>query len=218
VQAATSLTVTPITWDVIGLDSNNVSVGPNRFPVGVKVCNTGGTAATNVTVTFAWTSANSFIDLQGGTNSSVAVGAISGGSCAEAYFNVEIARNAAAYTTSRRYVITATDSGSGASSTSPTPRQIYVERLVSQNRNSTNSILVNSSTIPGGAVQDLLLGGTYTFTLNSSTSTQGYEQLETFLGLPNSVFQVQSVSTTFSANTSPFIENPPVGGATHPQL
>ena len=29
------------TWNVIGLDSNNVNVGPNRFPVGARVCNTG---------------------------------------------------------------------------------------------------------------------------------------------------------------------------------
>ena len=36
-----TLTVNPITWDMMGLDSNNVNVGPNVFPVGVKVCNTG---------------------------------------------------------------------------------------------------------------------------------------------------------------------------------
>lgn len=33
-HAAAALTVTPITWDVIGLDSNKVSTGPNVFPVG----------------------------------------------------------------------------------------------------------------------------------------------------------------------------------------
>jgi uncharacterized repeat protein (TIGR01451 family) len=148
----------------------------------------------------------------------VTLGSISGGACAEAFFNIEVARNASAYNSSRRYVITATDSGSGVSATSPVPRQIFVERLVSQNRNSTTSILVNGTAIPGGGIQDLLPGGTYSITLNSATSTQGYEQLETFLGLPNSVFQVQSVSTTYSANTSPYIEDPPLGGATHPQL
>src|SRR3990172_1970606 len=30
--AAASLTITPITWNVIGLDSNNVTVGPENFP------------------------------------------------------------------------------------------------------------------------------------------------------------------------------------------
>ena len=41
--AATTVSVTPISWNVIGLDSNNVNVGPNHFPVGVRVCNTGAT-------------------------------------------------------------------------------------------------------------------------------------------------------------------------------
>ncbi|KAF0109496.1 MAG: hypothetical protein FD147_2230 [Chloroflexi bacterium] len=37
VFAAPSLTITPLTWNVIGLDSNNVNVGPNTFPVGARV-------------------------------------------------------------------------------------------------------------------------------------------------------------------------------------
>src|SRR5689334_18691046 len=41
VFAAASLSITPITWNIIGLDSNNVNVGPNHFPVGARVCNTG---------------------------------------------------------------------------------------------------------------------------------------------------------------------------------
>ena len=45
VQAAVSLSIAPITWNVIGLDSNNVLVGPNNFPIGARVCNTGTTPA-----------------------------------------------------------------------------------------------------------------------------------------------------------------------------
>ena len=43
-RAAASLTVTPLTWNVIGLDSNNVNVGPNHFPIGARVCNTSDAA------------------------------------------------------------------------------------------------------------------------------------------------------------------------------
>src|SRR4051812_12591212 len=32
-EAAPVLTITPMTWGVAGLDSNNVTVGPNVFPV-----------------------------------------------------------------------------------------------------------------------------------------------------------------------------------------
>ena len=60
------LTITPITWGVVGLDSNNVTVGPNLFPVGARVCNTGATAATNVASTFVWDSANALINLRTG--------------------------------------------------------------------------------------------------------------------------------------------------------
>jgi len=36
-SAAAVLTITPLTWNIIGLDSNNVNVGPNNFPVGARV-------------------------------------------------------------------------------------------------------------------------------------------------------------------------------------
>ena len=43
------------------------------------------------------------------------------------------------------------------------------------------------------------VGGVYQYTLVASTATQGYEQLEAFLDLPNVVFQVISIQTTYSA-------------------
>src|SRR6266705_5568584 len=64
-SAYAGLTVTPTTWNVIGLDSNNVNSGPNSFQVGARVCNTGATAVTNVSGAFVWDSANVFINLGG---------------------------------------------------------------------------------------------------------------------------------------------------------
>ena len=55
-QAAASLTIAPITWDVIGLDHNDPSTGPDTFPVGARVCNNGSSDATNLTVALAWDS------------------------------------------------------------------------------------------------------------------------------------------------------------------
>src|SRR5205085_11265499 len=74
----------------------------------------------------------------------------------------------------------------------PTPREIYVEKLVSQNRNSTQSISGPTSVV---------VGQTYTYTVNASTATGGYEQLESFLNFPNSMFEVLSISTTYTAPT-----------------
>ena len=101
--AATTFSITPITWNVIGLDSNNVNVGPDHFPVGARICNTGGAAAANVTASFVWDSSNSYVNLRPGTNSSLSLGDLGTGACVDAYFEVEVTRNSAAYDTTRRY-------------------------------------------------------------------------------------------------------------------
>src|SRR5690349_2699922 len=84
-QAAPILTITPITWNVVGLDSNNVNVGPNNFPVGARVCNT-GSAASNLVATFVWDTSNPYVDLRSGslnpiTLSSLAAGTPASPSC-----------------------------------------------------------------------------------------------------------------------------------------
>jgi hypothetical protein len=63
VSAQVNLTITPITWDVVGLDSNGPLTGPYLFPVGARVCNTSGAPMASVDVNFTWTSANANINL-----------------------------------------------------------------------------------------------------------------------------------------------------------
>jgi len=96
-----SLSVTPITWNVVGLDSNSPATGPNRFPVGARVCNTGTTVLGNVTANFNWDSANANINLRAGSLSSVSLGSIAVGNCADAYFEAEVNKVSAAYNTTR---------------------------------------------------------------------------------------------------------------------
>ena len=185
--AAAALTVSPLTWDVIGLDSNDVTTGPARFPVAARVCNTGDATATGVVASFAFTTVNAFISLAG--PATVAKGNLAPGGCADAYFEVAIARTAAAYGTSRGYRISAQASGVAASAT-PAGRQLYVEQILSQNRNSVVSI-------SGPAT--VYLGQTYTFTLVSDTAPNGYEQLESFLTFPASMLELLAVDTTYTA-------------------
>src|SRR5262249_51517365 len=83
---AAQLTVTPITWNIIGLDSNNVTAGPDTFPVGVRVANTGNAAATNVQTNYVWDSTNSFINLLGPATSTV--GTLAPGASADIIYNV----------------------------------------------------------------------------------------------------------------------------------
>ncbi len=54
---AAGITVTSITWDILGLDSNSpVQGGPRLFPVGARVCNTTGSPITDVLVKLNWDS------------------------------------------------------------------------------------------------------------------------------------------------------------------
>lgn len=203
--AAPVLTVSPITWNVIGLDSNNVNVGPNVFPIGARVCNTGTDPATNITSSFVWDSTPSpnFIALRPGSLSSFtgadALPNLAAGACHDFYYEVEITRDPAAYDTSRRYHITASADGLGTIST-PTPRELYVEHLVSQNRNATNDVILDGVSIPTGGTMALYVGSTYTIELLANTATNGYEQIETYINLPNTIFQVNAVSTTYTAD------------------
>ncbi|HEV2721035.1 MAG TPA: hypothetical protein VG323_13515, partial [Thermoanaerobaculia bacterium] len=206
--AGATLTVTPITWNVVGLDSNNPAVGPHLFPAGARVCS--DAATTNVAVNFVFDTANANINLRAGSLSTINLASIGAGQCADAYFEVDVTQTAAAFDTTRRYHVTATD-GSGTAS-SPTPREIYVEHLISQNRNSISDVKFGpvggpyTSVAPGGSM-NLIVGNSYDIQLLGGTATQGYNQFESFINFSNTIFQIQAVNTTYSADDSPFVPN-----------
>ena len=182
--AYAQITITPVTWNVIGLDSNNTTVGPDLFPIGVRVVS--GAAITNLTINFVWDSVNTNVNLDG--LSTINAGTTGAGVSRDFYFLVRITRTSAAYNTKRSYHITASDGVTTVST--PTPRELYVEKLVSQNRNSVTSISGPST---------VYVGGTYTVTLTANTATNGYEQLEAYLPFPASIFEVTALTTTYTA-------------------
>lgn len=197
---AAAYTITPSTWNIVGLDSNSPAFGPNRFPVGAKICST--PAASDVVVDFTWDSSNPYVNLRPGSFTQITIPSIAAGACADAFFEVEVDRTAAAFETTRRYHITA----GGASS--PIPRELFVEHLISQSRNSINDVRLNGVSVPAGGGMNLLVGNTYTIELVGGTATQGYNQFEAFINFSNTIFQILSVSTTYSANNSPYVPVP----------
>jgi len=212
-QAATTLTVEPITWNMVGLDSNNVNVGPNHFPVGARVCNTGGTDASDLTATFNWDTSNTYVNLRPGTSISLSVASLPVGNCTDFYFEVEITRNALAFGTKRGYHISVTADAGDTTGSTPTPREIFVKRFTSQSRNAVSDMQLStdgssfSSIAPGGTMS-LMVGSTYWIKLVGSTATQGYEQIQTFINFPNTIFQVLDVVTTYSAESSANMDPP----------
>jgi len=208
-NALADLTVTPITWDVVGLDSNRpLTSGPELFPVGARVCT--DTAISNATVDFIWEDANdAFIFTRPGSLATLESGPLGVGECFDAYFEIQLTRSAAAFDEIRPYRIDATDNDSALTFSSPTPRQIYVERLISQNRNSTQQIRWGQQAdqsdwqiLGAGGGLNLAVGQTYFIELVTQTAT-AYEQLQSFLTLSNTIFQVLAVETTYSALTAP---------------
>ena len=236
--ATAALTITPITWNVVGLDSNSPTTGPFRFPVAARVCAVGAPSNGAVSAAFAFqaggtnngttgcTGGVACITLRSGTLMSypLTTGALAAGSCADAYFEVQVFNSdSSAFSRARRFTITATDA-SGSIST-PQPRELYVEKLISQNRNSVQNVSYSAAKLitdpfptpvgPGltsvsaGGSFGLAVGSIYDIRLDASTATQGYEQLETFANFSNAVFRVLQVQSTYSANTSPFYPPPP---------
>ena len=60
--------------------------------------------------------------------------------------------------------------------TTPRPRELCVEHLISQNRNSVTTVNLNGVSVPPGGSMNLMVGNTYVIELNGGTATQGYEQ------------------------------------------
>lgn len=216
-SAAVSLALEIITWNVVGLDSNNVNVGPNKFPLGARVCNTGATDATNVVVDFHWDDANDdytgdpYINLRSGSLSVISLSSVPAGTCKDAYFEVAVTRNSNAYKKTRDYFITVDSDQTGLIST-PKPREIFVEYLISQNRNATDGISYGTNessltSVGAGGSLNLQVGQTYFIKLDAHTATQGYNQLESFINFPNTIFQVLEVKTNYTANTSVYVAN-----------
>ncbi|MBI4260669.1 MAG: sortase [Actinobacteria bacterium] len=192
-SAAPALTVEPITWNVIGLDSNQVSTGPDTFVVGARACNVGSEEASDVVADLVWDGANPHVDVAG--PATLGTPSIPVGECFDFHFQVAVARTSAAFDTARPYRIVVSAPGAGAQST-PAGRELYVERLISQHRNEVVAI-----TGPGGVgdppATTVYVGETYTYLLHSSTAPGGYEQLEAFVNFPNVVFQILSVDTVY---------------------
>jgi len=188
-QAAPALTITPITWDVVGLDEQDINQGPNQYPIGVRVCNTGDTQASNLSINFSWDSTNPYINLI--SNSSIDASVLAAQNCKDFYFNIVINRTEGAKNTYRQYHITASSPDAGSVST-PIPREIYVVALNQETNN-------NLSPISGPTVVNV--GEIVEYSIQQSTIPD-YQQLMSFINFPTDIFQILSVSITYGTPTN----------------
>lgn len=206
--SAMAASFNPLTWNIIGLDSNTPSFGPSVFPVGAEVCSSNATE----TVNFVWDdgldpyNGNAYINLRSGSQSSIVVA--TAGGCAYASFEVAVTKTSAAFDNTRAYHLTAATGGS-----TPTPRELYVERLVSQSRNGITDVkyaLAGSTlnSVPSGGALNLVVGNTYDIELDGFTATSGYNQFESFISFSNTLFQIISISSTYNTASVPTVPSP----------
>ncbi|GAB2463983.1 hypothetical protein GCM10027082_14470 [Comamonas humi] len=214
-------TITPNTWNVIGLQGNDVTNGPEIFPVGARVCAPAGGLPAGYKAKFQWmerdsttvraTSLAPDLSIDGVTE--LALPALAANACQDVYFNVRINQVVGAFSTladtnSRSpYRIALTTAADAAVANTPVNRELYVEKLIAQNRNSilgydfkASGAASTTAVAKGGSIT-VTSGGIYELTMRGQTATQGYEQLEQFLTLPTNLFQVLSVKSTYTAES-----------------
>ncbi|MBI5506159.1 MAG: DUF11 domain-containing protein, partial [Deltaproteobacteria bacterium] len=189
-QAQPVLTIDMLTWHVVGLDSNNPLVqGPDEFLSGARVCNTGADPANDITASYIFDTANSYIDISPRGTDVLTAPFLLAGQCQDFYFLLRVRRTPLAYNTTREFHIEVSAANHPTIST-PQPRELFVEHLISQNRNDVLSVTGPTNVYVGQIVE---------YTVLSDTATQGYEQLSSFLNFSNLLFQVMSVDVSYSA-------------------
>ncbi|MFU8765094.1 MAG: hypothetical protein ACNA7T_11240 [Haliea sp.] len=207
--------VEPITWNVIGLDSNKPDTvqlapgvfPPKDFPVGARVCND-ATQLTSMTATFVWVDNEDPVYLSvygpGGLGAvEQTLAPVAGGGCQDVYYQIEIdPRVKAAFNNREGYYIEVSAGGETEAVRTPDNREFWIEQLVSQNRNAVLGYEVNGVLYtPGGTdAVPVYVGQTLDLFITGKTATQGYEQLEMFMNLPPELFRINSVAMTYSAN------------------
>ncbi|HPC83145.1 MAG TPA: hypothetical protein PLR87_07215 [Thermoanaerobaculaceae bacterium] len=188
--------------------------------MGARVCNTTSSAIDDISVAMVWgNSDDEYIVNRPGSLTTLSFATLGAGACVDAYFEIElINRSRTSFGKFRPYSIVASAPGVSPAAT-PAGRQILIESLVSQNRNTTDQIrhcdpaaggtgYCDPSTGTGwvvlgaGGTVSFAVGNSYYIELTSQTAT-AYEELQSFLTLSNTIFQVLSVSTTYSTRTAP---------------
>jgi LPXTG-site transpeptidase (sortase) family protein len=191
--AAPDIEIIPITWNVVGLDADDVNRGPNTYQVGARVCNDGDAAATNLAVGFFWGTSNPYINLATPERNEYLFPTLAADTCTDVYFPVVITRDSNAYDQSATYYLAVTADNLAAPIYSPNNREIYVKRLTSSPKLSITSITGSTR---------LVVGQTYDITVNSSTvvddTTNPYQQLVHFINLPGEILRLVEVKTTYT--------------------
>lgn len=215
-RAATSLEAEIVSWQIIGLDSNAPATStPEIFLVQVQIRNTGAETATGVRATLTLTSPDC-----GGvpcitivSSPTVGVGSIAAGGQADAFWTVRIAKTPAAFDTVTQVDVTVSADNAPAVTATQVPRSsppcgvatpgnvLYVERLISQNRNNVLSYSVSPGVQLADGSWEVVQGTSFTVTVVASTATI-YDEISVPATIdPAGIITPTSVSVVYEQGT-----------------
>jgi len=190
-HAAAALSAEIVSWQIVGLDSNQPASGtPEIFMVQAKVTNTGDATATNTRLTLSLASpscgASACIALA--SDPIYTVGSLAPGATADAFWTIKVAKTSSAIGTTTNISVTAEADNVApvvATQQSRTPppcgksgtasNVLFVARLISQARNDVLSYFVSSGFLRPDGSWEVLLGSDFTVSVLASTSTKYQE-------------------------------------------
>ncbi len=225
---AAGLYIEPITWDFIGLDSNNVTVGPNNFLLAARVCNTTGSTLTNVSVQYVRTGAyNPYITvtaINGVNIDTLNIPVLPSGptppnhqqipnsgnanmtpaNCFDGYFNAVVTRTSAAYNTVQQYKIVASAAGAGFVDTNTAlllgiAGYTYGQTVSQQLYVEKLISQSRNAVVSFVGPSNIFVGDIVEYTLTTTTAT-AYPQLTVSSDFPNGILQLVDVKTTYSSD------------------
>lgn len=218
--AQTTLSAEIVSWQVIGLDSNDPVGGtPEFFLVQAKITNTGGEPATNAAATLSLGALSpnpcapaDCISLVSPASDSL--GTIAPGATVDAFWTVRVAKTAAAIGTSTPVTITASATNAPTVTATQADRipapcgipdtpggTLFVQRLISQARNDVLSYSVSSGVqLPDGS-WEVTQGTTFTVNVVADTAT-AYDEISVPATVdPTGTITPLSVSFTYQLGT-----------------
>lgn len=224
-EAATTLTAEIVSWQIIGLDSNDINGSPEKFLVQVRITNTGSETATGVSATLVL---GSPVDLGIGPIANPCGGAcialvspatdtvadIPAGQSADAFWTVRVVRSLEAYETLTPITVTASAANAGTVTATQVNRQpppcgahetpgstLLVEGLISQARNDVLSYSLTGGIQRPDGSWEVVLGSQFTVTVLAETTVDYPEISVPAITDPTGTITPISTDFTFSQGT-----------------
>jgi|GEM_PF-700632 len=190
-RAAPILSIEPLTWNIIGLDDEDMNSGPNTYPIGARVCNSGDEAAQALLFTLVWEEENLNISQIGPISFNLTQ--LDATQCRDFYFQVLVNRTVDAYTANREFHFRLESSNHSTIETEANT-EIYVQPYLNEENqpddNMSSFVIAGPSTIE--------LGHTVEFTGTSAVASPGMQQLMHLIEFPPDLFRIVSIETSYT--------------------